>query len=137
MHILNHRFSGQPLRHRQPRRERGMTALGMLILVGFVGLFVFAGIKLIPAYLENMKIASTFEKLDDEFSGQGASREQIRRSIEKRFDVEVVNVINYRDVEIKKTTEGYTVTANYTHIVPFIANVSFAVAFQNEVTVRR
>lgn len=118
-------------------RQRGMTALGMLILVAFVGLFVFAGIKLVPAYLENMKVASTFEKLVDEFSGQPASQQELRRSIEKRFDIESVTALSYRDVEIKKVSGGYTVTAKYRHIVPFIANVSFAIDFNNEVTVRR
>lgn len=137
MQTLNNRSLGRRTARPGPQRERGMTALGMLILVVFVGLFVFAGIKLTPVYLENMKIASTLNKLVDEFSGQPASSEQLRRSIEKRFDIETVNVINYREVEIKKTAEGYTVKANYTHVVPFIANVSFAVNFQNEVTVRR
>jgi hypothetical protein len=35
-------------------RQAGMTAIGVLILVLFVGLFAFAGIRLTPVYLNYM-----------------------------------------------------------------------------------
>ncbi len=41
---------------RTVRRERGMTVLGLLILVAFVGMFVYAGIRLTPIYIEYMAV---------------------------------------------------------------------------------
>ena len=39
------------------RDQRGMTTLGLIILIAFVGIFVMAGIRLTPVYLNYMKVA--------------------------------------------------------------------------------
>lgn len=118
-------------------KQRGITALGAIILVTFIGLFVYAGMRLVPVYLENMKIAGTFSKLADEFDGQATSRVAILKSMEKRFDVDSVTVISYRDVKVQKTGAGYDLSVEYEHVAPFIANVSFSVKFNNKVSLRR
>ena len=41
------------------QRQRGMTFLGILVLVVVVGAWVYAAIRLTPKYLEYMKIAAT------------------------------------------------------------------------------
>ena len=117
--------------------QQGMTTLGLIILVSFVGLFVYAGLRLVPVYLENMKIAGTFSKIETEFNGQRPTRTEIQKSIGKRFDVEAVTVITLKDVKIKKTGAGFDVSVAYTHKVPFVANVSFAVDFTNQVDIIR
>ena len=38
-----------------------MTTLGLIILVSFVGLFAFAGIRLAPVYLNYMKIVGVVD----------------------------------------------------------------------------
>ncbi|MFK8052708.1 MAG: DUF4845 domain-containing protein [Woeseiaceae bacterium] len=116
-------------------RQRGMTTLGLIILVVFVGLFVYAGMRLGPVYMENLKVSGTLEKVEEEFSGTNATQRKIRSSIEKRFDVESVNAISFKDVLITKAPNGFDVTANYTNTVPFIANIHFAVKFDNQVLV--
>lgn len=116
-------------------RQQGMTTIGLLILICFIGLFVYAGIRLVPVYLENFKIIGTLEKVQSEYSGNRPSRTDIMNSIEKRFDVESVTAINYKEVKVRKMPAGYQVTADYTHRVPFVANIEFAVSFENEVLV--
>ncbi len=119
------------------RRQRGMTTLGMVILLVFIGLFVFAGIRLVPVYLEHMKIESVMNGVQQEFDGNNPSQRNIMNYIEKRFDVESVNVITVRDVQIRRNGEAYDVTVTYSNKTPFISNVSFAVDFDKKVTVRR
>ena len=118
------------------RRERGMTTFGMLILVAFVGLFVFAGIRLVPVYLEHMKIVSVLDGVKDEYEGQSPSRQDLMRSLSRRFDIESINVISEKDLEIKKIADGYTIEAKYENHTPFIANISFTVTFNKLVEVR-
>lgn len=124
--------------NRHPRaRQAGMTTLGLIILVVFVGMFAFAGIRLTPVYLNYMKIAGVIDGVREEFDGQAPSRAAMRNSIIRRFDVESVSVITARDVEIKTVDGGFEVTAAYVHKAPFIANVSFAVDFRKSTMVRR
>lgn len=124
--------------NRHPRaRQAGMTTLGLIILVVFIGLFAFAGIRLTPVYLNYLKIVGVIDGVREEFDGQGPSRAAIRNSIIRRFDVESVGVITARDVEVTSVDGGFEVTAAYEHKAPFIANVSFTVDFRKTAMVRR
>ncbi len=118
-------------------RQTGMTTLGMLILVAFVGLFVFAGIRLVPVYLEHMKIQSVLNGVQQEFDGQNPTIQNIRQYIQKRFDIESVSVIAASEVKVAREDSGYLVSADYANTTPFIANVSFSVSFNKQVLVRR
>ena len=122
--------------HNSPRRQAGMTTLGMIILVTFVGLFAFAGLRLTPIYLNYMKVSGVVSGVFEEFDGQNATSGQIRNSIIRRFSVESINQIGPRDVEVKPEDGGFRVNASYDHTVPFLANVYFTVKFADTVVVR-
>jgi len=122
---------------RLKRRQAGMTTLGLIILVSFVGVFAFAGIRLTPVYLNYMKIAGVVDGVRKEFDGANATRTAIRSSISRRFDIESVGIITAKDVKVVKVAEGYEVAATYSHKAPFVANISFSVDFDKRVVVRR
>lgn len=123
----------QRLRHRQA----GITTLGLIFLVSFIGIFAFAAIRLTPVYLNYMKVIGVVDGIVDEFDGQNATGAAIRRSISRRFDVESVGEITYRDVTVTSVDGGLEVSAVYDHTTPFMSNISFTVHFDKTVIVRR
>jgi hypothetical protein len=130
-------FRNRRLAGRSVPREAGMTAVGFIILVIFVGLFAFAAIRLAPVYLNYMKVAGVLNGVFEEFDSQNPTGAAIRTSISRRFGVESVDVISYRDIKVTADSGGFLVEAEYDHTTPFIGNVSFTVSFQKEVLVRR
>ena len=132
MKLLQRGLSGRPA-----RRQAGMTTTGIFILVAFVGVFAFAAIRLIPVYLNYMKVVGVIDGVLEEFDGQNANGAAIRRSINNRFNVESVSVINWRDVTVTSVDGGMQVSAVYDHTTPFISNISFTVHFDKTVIVRR
>ncbi len=114
-----------------------MTAVGFIILVMFVGIFAFAAIRLTPVYLNYMKVAGVLNGVFEEFDSQNPTRAAIRNSISRRFGVESVSVITYRDIKVTGDSGGFLVQAVYDHSTPFIGNVYFTVKFEKEVLVRR
>ncbi len=118
-------------------RQAGMTTLGVIILVSFVGLFAFAGIRLTPVYLNYMKVAGVVGGVQKEFDGANATRNSIRSSISRRFDIESVSELTAKDVTVTKVDGGHEVAATYSHKAPFIANVSFIVDFDKRAIIRR
>jgi len=122
---------------RSARRQAGMTTLGLIILLTFIGLFAFATIRLAPVYLNYMKVASVVDGVVTEFDGQNANGAALRRYISQRFDVESVGQITYRDVKVAPVDGGLEVSAVYDHTTPFISNISFTVHFDKSVVVRR
>ncbi len=119
------------------RHQAGMTTLGLIILVAFVGIFAFAALRLTPVYLNYMKIASVVSGAEQEFDGTGATSGMIRSYISNRFDVEMVSEITAKDIKVTRVDGGYEVAAVYSHKAPFIANISFVVDFDKTQLIRR
>jgi hypothetical protein len=113
-----------------------MTLLGILVLVVVVGGWLYAGIRLVPKYLEYMRIASTLEKVRDEYdSNPGSTEFMLRKAIERHFDIEMVNIITANDIEITKSGSEFTIQAYYDDTVHLAGNVSFLVEFDKSVVV--
>jgi hypothetical protein len=115
------------------KRQRGMTFLGILILVAFVGLFVFAGIKLTPVYLEYMKVAKALESMKTE--NVGTNPQAFRIALERRFDIDDVKSIRSRDVEITRDGDVWVIRAAWDVTTDFISNVGFIVSFDKTVEI--
>ncbi len=117
-------------------RQRGMTMLGIILIVVVVGVWVYAGIRLVPKYLEYMRVASTLEKVRDEYdSNPGSTEFMLRKAIERHFDIEMVEVITAKDIEIDKSGGTFTMRAAYEDTVPLAGNVSFLLTFDKSVEV--
>lgn len=117
-------------------RQRGMTFLGIIVLVIVVGAWVYSGIRLVPKYLEYMKVAATLEKVRDEYeSNPGTTDFMLRKAVERHFDIEMVDVITSNDIEIRKDGGTFFVRAAYEDTVPLVSNVSFLVQFDKTVEV--
>ncbi|MBM2853473.1 MAG: hypothetical protein HW417_401 [Steroidobacteraceae bacterium] len=117
-------------------RQRGMTFLGILLIIIVVGAWVYAGIRLVPKYLEYVRVAATLEKVRDEFeSNPGSTEFMLRKAIERHFDIEMVTAIDSNDIEIKKEGGSFTLRANYEDTVPLVSNISFLLTFDKTVEV--
>lgn len=117
-------------------RQRGMTMLGILVLIVVVGAWVYAGIRMTPKYLEYMRVASTLEKVRDEYdSNPGTTEFMLRKAVERQFDIEMVEVITSKDIEISKEGGLFTMRAAYEDTVPLAGNVSFLLEFDKSVEV--
>lgn len=133
--------SQPPGARRAPRRsrngQRGITTLGFIVLAIFIGLFAFAAIRLTPVYLNYMKVAGVVSGVHQEFDGQDPTVASIRRSIERRFEIESVSEIEAGDIKVTPKAGGYEIDATYEHVAPFIGNISFSVHFSEQALVRR
>lgn len=117
-------------------RQRGMTFLGIIVLVIVVGAWVYSGIRLAPKYLEYMRVAATLEKVRDEYdSNPGTTDFMLRKAVERHFDIEMVEIISSNDIEIRKEGGTFYMRAAYEDTVPLVSNVSFLVQFDKTVEV--
>ena len=55
-----------PARHRQG----GITVIGFLILASLFGVVGLAGMKLVPMYLQNMRLSTILDDMETEFNGE-------------------------------------------------------------------
>lgn len=115
------------------KRQNGMTAIGWLIVLALIGFFVLLTLRMLPSYLEYYKVVSTLDSLQKE--GTMSSPAEIRRLIDRRFNISYVEAIQPKDVIIKPVGPNYQVIADYESRKHIFANVDVVMSFYKEVLV--
>jgi hypothetical protein len=120
------------------RQQRGMTFVGILCIVALVGLIGYGGVRLVPLYLNYLKIARMMDATASEFKGSEGAADLggIRRSLDHHWIVEEPTGIEQKDIEITKGDDGVLLHVAYDDSAPYIANVSLTVHFDKTVKVQ-
>ena len=118
------------MQQRAIRRQRGMTTLGLIILIAVVGMFVYAGIRLTPVYLEYFNVVRAVEGLKSDVE-QGVPA--MRIALEKRFDIEDIKSLSWKEIEFQKDGSAYSAHIAYDAQATYIGNVGFIVHFDKTV----
>ena len=116
-------------------QQKGVTAIGWLIILGLIGFFVLLTLKMLPSYMEYYKISSTLETMTKDSGFE--SQTEIRDKAERRFDISYVNTITPKDLQIKPYGQSWLVTAKYESRVHLFFNVSVVMDFNKQVKVKR
>ena len=120
------------------QRQRGATFLGIVVILLILGCALYAGIRLVPVYLEYSKVVRALEQVRDEHSAMDkTSPQMIRNSLERRWDVEDISRIGWKEIDIRKVNDGYEVEAAYDAEEPFAANLYLLVKFDKIVTIQQ
>jgi len=109
----------------------------MVVILAILGSAIYAGMRLVPVYLEYTKVARALEQVRDEHAADDTSSQMIRNALERRWDVEDIASIGWKEVEIRKTSEGFEVEANYSVERPFVANVYLLTKFDKLVVIQQ
>jgi hypothetical protein len=117
------------------QRQRGATFLGIVTILLILGTALYAGIRLVPIYLDYMKVARSLDQVRDEHAAIQTNPQLIRRSLERRWDVEDAKGIDWKDIEINKVADGYEMVADYEVEQQFVYNVYLLVKFNKSVTI--
>jgi DNA-dependent RNA polymerase auxiliary subunit epsilon len=120
---------------RSLHRQKGMTAIGWLIVLGLIGFFTLLTLKMTPSYMEYYKIVSALESLEKESGIQSPA--DIRRLLNRRFNISYVDTINEKDVKITTAGPVFRVTAKYESREHLFYNVYVVMTFEKQVRVRR
>ena len=94
-----------------PRKERkdqqrGMTVIGMLLLLIVIAFAVLIAMKVVPMYIEYYTIKSTIESIRKEPQLPQMNTQDIHKAIQRRFDVGYVEKVNASDLKIKNAPDG-------------------------------
>lgn len=117
------------------KTQRGMTLIGWMLVLGLIGYFVLMAMRLTPGYLEYMNISKTLESLKSENGITSMPIPEIRKLIQKRFDVNDVTSITPKDVKITKKQGRMVFDADYEVRKPMFGNIYIVTHFNEQVEV--
>jgi len=119
----------------RPNKQKGMTAIGWLLVIAIVGIFALMLLKLLPVYFEGYKIASSMEALAADRDMRGKGPNELKKSLLRRFDINMIYDIKSDDINISRSANGYSVEIDYEPRVSFLGNLYFLVVFDKTVEV--
>ncbi|MGB8327327.1 MAG: DUF4845 domain-containing protein [Steroidobacteraceae bacterium] len=118
------------------RKQRGVTALGWVVLLIPVAIVVYAGLRLVPVYLNFTKVARSMSQTADGLKGEeNLTPTVIRNALEKRFDIESIDYPALKDVAILRSEGHWSLEANYEDLAPLFSNVYLLVRFDKTVLI--
>lgn len=117
------------------QRQRGATFLGLVTIILILGAGLYGAIRLVPVYLEFTKVSRALQQVRDEYAATDTNPQMIRKALERRWDVEDIQSIGWKDIQITRTSEGFDMRAAYDAERPFIANVYLLARFDRVVSI--
>ena len=87
-------------------RQRGMTVIGMLLVIIVIAFVALIAMKVVPMYVQYYSIKSTIESIRKEPQVAQMTPQDIQNAIQKRFDIGYVDNITARDLKIRNDPKG-------------------------------
>lgn len=113
------------------KQQTGMTFLGIVILGALVLSILFAGIAVVPSYIEFSSVKKIIQRIGNESGLDGMSKKDIAEMFDKSATTGYVTVITGKDLVITKGAEGkQVVTAEYQVVKPLAFNLSALMDFK-------
>jgi hypothetical protein len=119
-------------------REAGITVIGFLLLAVVFGMIGFAIIKIVPLYMQRMRVQTVLEDLKSEVGGGSdtSTATSIRLALEQRLYVENLKIPR-EEIAIAREGEGWLVRITHEARASFIADLSFVVDIDEQVEIAR
>jgi hypothetical protein len=114
------------------RKQYGMSMWGALVIAAMSGVFLIAGLKLFPVYMEYYSILGIIEQMQSDPSIKGASKEKIADSFSKRLSLSDVTNLTKNDYSITKVQgrNSYTIDFYYEVRKTLFGNLSIVAEFE-------
>ncbi|MEE3169529.1 MAG: DUF4845 domain-containing protein [Pseudomonadota bacterium] len=113
-------------------RQRGASALTMMVMVLFFGGLLTLVIKLGPAYLDDITIREALESLDGTEGLSQMGPAQVRTLINKRLSVNNVRGFDAKNISVEKNGEFVVIKVDYEVRNNLFSNVDTVVHFKHE-----
>jgi hypothetical protein len=120
------------------KQQRGMTAGGLLLILGLIGFFAMVTLKTVPILIEYASVKGALDSLPHEPGlGKGGKKEIIKK-IESQFYIDAVEKVSPKeDITITKKDNAWIVTADYEGRATLFGNVGIWIHFLKTVEVPR
>lgn len=114
-----------------PKRQQGITFITIVFLLGVLAFFVLLTLKIAPIYMNHSKVVNALAALEEMVDVQTMSKYELRRSLDKRFDLNYVEHVEKSDITISKQGAYLKVDIQYERVEQIVGNLSVLVEFHD------
>ena len=118
------------------RKQRGVTMIGWVFLLAPMAIVLYAGIRVVPEYLNYYKVVTSLKETATRLkSDEALSPVAIREAIQARFDTGYVDDMSAKDIAVARDEQVWTMTADYERTVPMFGNLHLLLVFKTTVAI--
>jgi hypothetical protein len=110
------------------KKGRGLTLMGLIMVLFILVVLLLFGMKLIPAYIEYGTAKKAIEAIARDRTAVSTPQEA-RRLFDNRALIDNIQVVKGSDLEITKDGSGLVIGFAYRKEVPLVANVGLYIDF--------
>ena len=118
-----------------PQKQKGMTAIGWLLVILLAIILGIVALKLMPVYLEGYKVYQSLASLEEDNNARGKGPAELRAMLAKRLDINMVNDVTVDDIIVSRGKTGYEVEVSYEARRQLFGNLYAVVVFSKTVEV--
>jgi len=113
------------------QQQRGMSILGMLIVLIMVGFFVMCAIRMAPPYFEYLSVKDIIVRIAMDPETEGESIGSIRRRIDSIFNTNQIYELKAKEVEVYSKRGKLYIDASYEVRVPVMGRIDAVMRFDD------
>jgi hypothetical protein len=118
------------------RKQRGVTMIGWIFLLVPMALVLYSAIRVGPEYYGYYKLVSAMKGTASTLKSQEAlTVQEIRGSLDRRFDADYVDVLKAEDIEVKREDAVWTMHAEYEKSAHLFGNLYLLLDFDETVVI--
>lgn len=119
-------------------RQTGITLIGFLVILAVAGVFAYAAMKLVPAYVEYFGVVKSMNQVASEPGVVNKSQDEIRRDLLFKFSFQYVDqdTVRPQDIKVDQQGNGGTLTVTYDKQIPFAYNIDFLLHFTKSISLQ-
>lgn len=106
-------------------RERGLTLIGLLFMLVVVAVFALVAFRVVPTYIDYFTVRHSLQSILAE--GGDQSDGDLRATFDKRLNVNYIQDISDKDLEINRDNGMLTLTVPISRKSPLFGGVSICV----------
>ncbi|GBE08260.1 hypothetical protein BMS3Bbin11_00573 [bacterium BMS3Bbin11] len=118
-------------------KQKGASMWMLILGSALIVLFALVTMKLVPAYLDNNKVAHALDSLKKQPGVGNWSRRQILERVDNTLYIDLAsNLLNLNEaLVITKTKTKKVISIDYERVVPMAYNISALLDFENSIEV--
>jgi len=111
------------------RSQKGMSAIGILIVLILIVFAALIGMRVTPAYLEYFAIKKAIASIVESGEASSGSTADVRKAFERHQAIDDFTAIGPQDLEISKDGSQVVISFAYEKRVPLFYNISLLIDF--------
>ncbi|OUR81545.1 DUF4845 domain-containing protein [Cycloclasticus sp. 46_120_T64] len=116
----------------QAAKQQGLTFIGLVIVLGFIGMITLSVLKVFPVYMEHLAVQTSMEAIEVDPRVKNMSVGQIRELFRKKLDMNQVTSVSAGKAKIGRGIGELTFVIEYEVRKDYFANIDLVLSFKDE-----